>query len=71
MNKVMLDGKKSTAEKIVYGAFEIINKKTNNDPLKFFHDSIEKIKPSLIFSKYTSMAEEKIASFLSIPESKV
>ena len=47
MNKIMLDGKKSTAEKIVYGAFEIINKKTKNDPLQYFHDSIENIKPSL------------------------
>ena len=47
MNKVMLDGKKSTAERIVYGAFEIINKKTKNDPLQYFHDSIENIKPSL------------------------
>ena len=47
MNKVMLDGKKSKAEKIVYGAFEIINNKTKNDPLKFFHESIDKVKPSL------------------------
>ena len=47
MNKVMLDGKKSTAEKIVYGAFEIISNKTKNDPLQFFHDSVDKIKPTL------------------------
>ena len=47
MNKVMLDGKKSKAEKIVYGAFEIINNKTKNDPLKFFHESIDKVKPNL------------------------
>ena len=43
----MLDGKKSTAEKIVYGAFEIISNKTKNDPLQFFHDSVDKIKPTL------------------------
>ena len=47
MNKVMLDGKKSTAEKIVYGAFEIISNKTKSDPLQFFHDSVGKIKPTL------------------------
>ena len=32
-NKVLLDGKKSTAERIVYDAFGIIEKKTGNDPL--------------------------------------
>ena len=47
MNRVMEDGKKSTSEKIVYGAFEIINTKTKNDPLKYFHDAIENIKPGL------------------------
>ncbi len=47
MNKVMYDGKKSTAERIVYGAFDIISNKTKNDPLEFFHNSIDKIKPSL------------------------
>ena len=43
----MYDGKKSTAERIVYGAFDIISDKTKNDPLEFFHNSIDKIKPSL------------------------
>jgi len=47
MNRVMEDGKKSTSEKIVYGAFDIINKKTKNDPLQYFHDAIENIKPGL------------------------
>ena len=47
MNGIMLDGKKSKAEKIIYGAFEIINKKTKNEPLKFFHDAIENVKPGL------------------------
>ena len=47
MNRVMLSGRKSTAEKIVYGAFDIISKKTKNDPLTFFHEAIEKIKPGL------------------------
>jgi len=47
MNGIMLDGKKSKAEKIIYGAFEIINKKTKNEPLKFFHEAIENVKPGL------------------------
>ena len=47
MNRVMFSGKKSTAEKIVYGAFDIINKKTKNDPLEYFHEAIDKVKPGL------------------------
>jgi small subunit ribosomal protein S7 len=35
-NVVMRDGKKSTAERIVYGAFGIIESKTRNDPLQMF-----------------------------------
>ena len=34
INVLMEDGKKATAERICYGAFEIIKEKTNNDPLK-------------------------------------
>ena len=37
MNCVMLDGKKAIAEKIVYGAFEIIRERTREEPLKIFH----------------------------------
>jgi len=47
MNRIMLDGKKSISEKIVYGAFDIINKKTKNDPLEYFHEAIDKVKPGL------------------------
>ena len=36
MNKIMLDGKKSVSERIVYGAFDIISKKSEKDPLIFF-----------------------------------
>lgn len=35
-NSLMLDGKKSTAEKIVYGAFDLVEKKSGGDPLKVF-----------------------------------
>ena len=47
MNTMMYDGKKSAAEKIAYGALDIIKKKTSADPVKFFHDALNNIKPSV------------------------
>ncbi len=47
INKVMLDGKKSTAESIVYGAFGAISDKLKDDPLKIFKEALEHIKPVL------------------------
>ncbi|OUR75654.1 30S ribosomal protein S7 [Alphaproteobacteria bacterium 46_93_T64] len=47
MNSLMIAGKKSLAEGIVYGAFEIVEKKTGNSPVEVFHDALEKIKPEL------------------------
>jgi small subunit ribosomal protein S7 len=46
-NCLMLDGKKSAAEKILYGAFDIIEKKAGSDPLKSFHEAIDNVKPAL------------------------
>src|SRR3989338_7950987 len=43
--KVMLQGKKSTAEHVVYGAFNIISEKTKEDPFKIFKDAVENLKP--------------------------
>lgn len=45
INKVMKDGKKSKAEKIVYGAFDIIKEKVGEDPLVVFHKAVENVKP--------------------------
>jgi small subunit ribosomal protein S7 len=45
MNCVMLDGKKSTAESIVYGAFEVIHERTREEPLKIFHRALENVQP--------------------------
>ncbi len=45
MNALMLDGKKSAAEKIVYGAFDIMEKKAGQDPVKTFHEAIDNVKP--------------------------
>lgn len=47
MNNLMKEGKKSVAEKIVYGAFDDIEKKLKIDPVKVFHDAIENVMPSL------------------------
>ena len=47
MNRIMLDGKKSTSEQIVYGAFDIVSKKTDKTPIEFFHEALNNVKPSL------------------------
>src|SRR3546814_822439 len=47
MNSVMLDGKKSAAEGIVYGAFDLMQKRAGNDPIKLFHDALGNVKPHL------------------------
>ena len=44
MNRIMLDGKKSTSEKIVYGAFDILSKKTDKSPIDFFHDALNNVR---------------------------
>ena len=47
MNCLMYEGKKSVTESIVYGAFEQIQKKSGNDPIKVFHDALGNVKPQL------------------------
>ena len=47
MNNLMVDGKKSVAEKIVYGAFDQIEGKLKTDPIKVFHDAIDNVMPSV------------------------
>ena len=44
---VMRDGKKSTAESLLYGAFDIISDKTKEDPLKIFEKALENVKPMI------------------------
>jgi len=45
INHVMHDGKKSVAEGIVYGSFDIIAEKLKQDPLQVFHQGLDNIKP--------------------------
>ena len=40
MNQIMLDGKKSTAERIVYGAFDLVEEKAKKDPVEVFHAAL-------------------------------
>ena len=47
VNSIMLDGKKGVAQKVVYGAFDIIKAKTEKDPLDVFTAAIENVMPSL------------------------
>ena len=47
MNSVMLDGKKSVAEGIVYGAFETIETRAKRDPIGVFHDALNNVKPGI------------------------
>ena len=44
---LMYDGKRSTAEKIVYGAFEVIHKKNGAESIKVFHEALENVQPQL------------------------
>ena len=47
INKVMWDGKKATAQKIVYGAFEIVAEKTGREALDAFQQGLENVTPAL------------------------
>jgi small subunit ribosomal protein S7 len=47
MNAIMEDGKKSVAERIVYGALEIVASKTKMDPIVFFQEALDKVKPAV------------------------
>ena len=45
MNAIMLDGKKSVAESIVYGAFDVIAAKTRQEPVELFHTALDNVAP--------------------------
>ncbi len=47
INYIMQDGKKSVAQKVVYGAFDIISEKTKGDALQTFEEAIKHISPNL------------------------
>jgi small subunit ribosomal protein S7 len=47
MNAIMLDGKKSVAERIVYGALDKMQARASRDPLEMFHAALDNVKPTL------------------------
>jgi small subunit ribosomal protein S7 len=47
INAAMLEGKKSVAERIVYGALDKMAARTSQDPVKMFHEAIDNVKPAL------------------------
>jgi small subunit ribosomal protein S7 len=47
MNNLMLDGKKSVAESIVYGALERVQAKLKREPVQAFHEALDNVKPSV------------------------
>ena len=47
INRIMIGGKKGTAQKILYDAFELVNKKTGRDAMEVFMEAYENIKPQL------------------------
>ncbi len=47
MNSIMQDGKKSVAEGIIYGAFDRIQGRSGQDPIRVFHEALDNVKPDL------------------------
>ncbi|OPX93555.1 MAG: 30S ribosomal protein S7 [Syntrophorhabdus sp. PtaU1.Bin002] len=47
INSIMLDGKKSIASKVVYGAFDLVESRVKEEGLKVFHKAMDNIKPEL------------------------
>ena len=47
INCLMIQGKKSAAERIVYAALDTVGSRSGGDPLKMFHDALENVKPSV------------------------
>ena len=47
VNILMLDGKKSVAEKITYGALDLIKERTNNEPIEVFEQALDNVRPSV------------------------
>ena len=60
INQIMNDGKKGTAQKIVYDAFDIIKEKTNEDPMVIFNKAMENIKPLEVKSRRVGGANYQV-----------
>ena len=47
MNQIMRDGKKSVAERIVYGAFDLVEGRAKKNPVEVFHEALEAVAPAV------------------------
>jgi small subunit ribosomal protein S7 len=47
INKILLDGKKSLSERLVYGAFDVVEQRTGTDPLSVFKKAMDNVRPTL------------------------
>ena len=63
INKVMWDGKKTVAEKIVYGAFDIVAEKTGRNALEVFEEAMEAVMPVLEVNNINKQALTEIKIF--------
>jgi len=59
VNRVLLDGKKSTAERIVYGALEGVRSKTDQDPVSVLKRALDNIRPALYEAAYTALVANR------------
>ena len=70
INNVMLDGKKGTAQKIVYGAFDIIKEKTGKEPLEVFNAAMANIMPVLDRIKIDDSVQAAAVNMIANPAQK-
>ena len=70
INKILLDGKKSTAENIVYGAFDMIEQKTAGDPLATFKKAMDNVRPTLEVRPSVSVAPRTRCRWRSTPAAR-
>ena len=68
MNNLMLDGKKSVAESIVYGALDRVQSKLKREPVEAFHEALNNVKPSVeVRSRFAPNAAKPLRSAGSSP----
>ena len=60
INRIMIGGKKGTAQNILYDAFDIVKEKTGNDPMETFNKAYENIKPQLELVEVTTKFQLKL-----------
>ncbi len=71
VNQIMQDGKKTVAQKVIYGALDEIESKTNENGLEIFENAIENVRPQLeVKSRRVGGATYQVPMELSVPRSR-